>query len=365
MAWKPAYAELGAVSSDWSKGTIQMPFVRSQTAEVAARINEALYLRILGTPAPLSAGKTFELADGTEPPAGTSWQKVGAVRNDGRIFSVTLEAEGCGAYCEAYSETHSFDSRSGRALTLEEILTPTARLEVPKRMIAERIKQYRGQIKVLKRDLQALKLKKQSTPDAISDLESRIGLNEDCLSQEREKQKERNSLWFSLESLRFSFPDGKGVVFTSQRCSNHASRALDDVGDVDLFLSLEELPKLLTPYGRFVLLDSEAVPEPRTPLNQVLRGQIGGAAVTFLLTTSRYGASETSVSGLYYYDKYRKPIGLSGKIDGVMLSLTDHSDANGRMTMALRLGQSGLSGQWRSDSKTLPVMLSTGINKSR
>ena len=100
MAWKPAYAELGAVSSDWSKGTIQMPFVRSQAAEVAARINEALYLRILGTPAPLSAGRTFELAEGAQPPAGTSWQEVGAVRNDGRLFSVTLEAEGCGAYCE-------------------------------------------------------------------------------------------------------------------------------------------------------------------------------------------------------------------------------------------------------------------------
>lgn len=360
MAWSASYAELGAVTSDWAKGAIQMPYVEpGKNGAIAARMNEALFMRQMGMPAPLTAGKTFALADGAEVPSSTASQAVTATRNDGRILSIQFTREGCGAYCETYDETVSFDAVTGRSLTLEDLLNAYGRAEIPKRMMAERVRQYKAQIKQLQQQLKALHAKgKKVVADAVDDLESRVALNEGCLAQEL--QKKTDKAWYPVDSLRYGLPAGAGMAFTSERCSNHASRALDDVGEVSLSLPAQAMDKMLTPYGRALILETASVPEPSTVFQQVLHGKIGSAAITAVLTATAYGAGEPSVSGVYYYNKYRKPIALSGTQSGQTVSLREGADDTTRATITLQLGRAGLSGKWEGGNKTLPMELAAG-----
>jgi hypothetical protein len=92
------------------------------------------------------------------------------------------------------------------------------------------------------------------------------------------------------------------------RCSNHAQRALDDVSDVVTTVPRADLPALLTPYGRALLLaQGEAVP-PASLLGQVLLGKFGSAAVTLRLQRQDLPSAS---SGQYFYDRQGKGKGKS------------------------------------------------------
>ncbi len=226
MAWRASFSELGAVASEWANGALKMPYVQIDKPAVAARINDALYLQHMGMPAPLKPGKTFALADGAEVPVGTASQDFTVTRNDAVILSIQFDGEGCGAYCENYVETMSFDARTGRVITLDDVLNAFGRAEIPKRMVAESVRQYRAQIKGLEQQLKTLRAKgKKATPEAVDDLESRVELNERCL--EEALQKLADKAWYPVDFLRFELPAAKGKVFTSGRCSTHAQRGLE------------------------------------------------------------------------------------------------------------------------------------------
>lgn len=334
-------------------------FSQSDRLAVATRINEALYLRHMGMPPPVKPGKTFALSDGAEVPTSTASQDVTVTRNDDQILSIQIDREGCGAYCENYAESISFDARTGRTITLEDVLNAYGKTEIPKRMMVERVRQYKERIKHLNQQLKAQRAKgKKAATDTEDDLELRVELNERCA--EEELQKKASKAWYPVDYLRFGFSAAKDMVFTSGRCSNHAMRALDDVGDVSLTLSAKALDKMLTPYGQSLMMEATEVPEPSTVYQQVLHGKIGSAAITALLTSSAYGPSDQSITGVYYYNKYRKPIALSGKQVGQMISLSEGTDKTQAKT-TLKLGRAGLSGQWEGDGKTLPMTLAAEI----
>jgi hypothetical protein len=228
-------------------------------------------------------------------------------------------------------------------------------------MAAERVRQYGAQIKLLKQQLKELRAKgKKGAADTLDDLESRVELNKGCMQEELQMQ--ASKAWHSVDYLRFGLPAAKSMVFTAGRCSNHALRALDDVGEVSLTLSGQALDRMLTPYGQSLIFETASVPEPSNVFEQVLHGKIGSAAITVFLTSisyDAYGTGERSVSGLYFYDKYRKPIILSGKQVGQTISLHEGGDIT-RAAITLQPGRTGLSGKWEADNKTLPMTLVVG-----
>ncbi len=355
MAWRASFSEVGSNASEWANGSVKMPYVQSANTALAARINDALFLQHMGMPAPLKAGKTFALADGAEVPASTPSQDFTVTRNDALVFSVQFDKEGCGAYCENYAETMSFDARTGRVITLADVLNAVGKAEIPKLLVAEGARLYKAQIKQLEKELKAMRAKgaKAKSGD-IDDLESRIDFNQTCLEQAQQKQADKS--WYTVDNFRFDLPAGKGMLFTAWRCSNHAMRALDDVDNVSLGLSAQALGKMLTPYGQSLILDGSSVPEPTTVFQQLLHGKIGTAAITAWLTASSYSPGDISIRGLYYYNKYRKPIALSGKQVGQALTLSE-GEGKSRATISLKLGPTGLSGQWDGDGKKLPMSL--------
>jgi len=88
---------------------------------------------------------------------------------------------------------------------------------------------------------------------------------------------------------------------------------------------------------------------------QVLHGSLGGhSAITMLLAAD----SDGSVSGTYFYDKFRRPIDLFGKEVAGKLSLAETAPAGGgKGGFLLELKDGRLGGQWSDGAKTFDVAL--------
>jgi hypothetical protein len=321
------------------KGEITMPLVQLPDAAVAARINDRLFIGQLNSLAPRASATRVTAADGAAI-TGLASQRFTLSRNDGKLLTVAFDNEGCGAYCEGYSVAYSFDVATGALLTAGNLFTPAGMLAASQRMRTEQVARYRQQVASLNKDIKALHAReggkdhaksKTATPQGedLSDLEERLELNKSCLAEQQQAERTPTAANASdlFSRLRFELAD-KGLHLTAGRCSNHAMRALDDVGDVPLTVSYAAAAPWLSAYGKAVLLGGPAAAPADGLFGQVLRGTLitkgtGAIPVTALLDKS----ADNSVGGSYFYDKVRKQIELTGMLKGNALELTEHIDA--------------------------------------
>jgi hypothetical protein len=338
--------DLDAYAAGWADGAIKMPFVVSDDAAVAVRINGSLFIGLLGMAPPPKPGASFTpLAD--QLPAGTAEQTFRVTRNDDRVLALAVSGEGCGAYCENYDTDLNFDARNGRALALADLFNPAALNTLAQRIDKERARRYAAQLQTLKKEL-ATQRKAHAKADELDDTEMRIALNQDCLAGVKTSPSRTDNLGYTGFSLA-----GPGIALRTGRCSNHASRALDDVGAIVTPLAPDELRPLLTPYGRALVLNDGDAPPPAAVFGQILRGRIGGAAVTLLLDRP---AGDGAVSGHYFYDRYGRLIALAGTRQGNVLTLIEGEGAT-QAELTLTVRGDTVTGQWKGNGKTLPVAL--------
>lgn len=325
---------------------ISMPFVTMNDQKVAAKINDYLFIRQIGVLAPKQPGKFFSAAGGDRI-AGMASLEYTVSRNDGRVLTIAFAGEGCGAYCEDYNTFYSFDIKTGRMLGADDLFTVPGMRSLAQKLSKERQSQYRQQLISLRKELKAAqKERKPKNQDAIDDLNNRIALNADCLGEGSDSAG-TPAADLSLSTFRNYMSELAGQAFnlTAGRCSNHAMRALDDVGEVTLTLPYAELKPYLTGYGKALLLgEGSGVPKSGV-YGQLLHGQMGGKiAITMLL----HKESDNSVGGVYFYDKYRKPINVSGGETGDTIALTEDAaeGSTGKATMHLAISGDRLQGQW-------------------
>ncbi|MCY1002053.1 hypothetical protein OWM54_33365 [Myxococcus sp. MISCRS1] len=317
-------------------GDLQMAFVTHEKPEVAANINDALFIGRFKALTPTKVEARLP-ADGLDL-SGLSEQGFTVTRNDGRLLTIHFDIEGCGAYCETYSVAYGFDVRTGRQLTPRELFTPAGVRALVLRMNKEKLRLYREQIAKHERELKASN-KKAPASGTVEDLEERLAFNRECLEGvEANAEEERTRSTFH-ERWEFT---GTEARMTAERCSNHASRALDDVDSVSLALPYASLRPHLTAYGKRALL-GEGQGVSGDVFGQVLRGRIGKLPIVMMLERHR----DDSVSGVYFYEKHRKPIELDGRVEGGKLELQER-DAEGNPVASLRLevGKNLLRGEW-------------------
>lgn len=227
-------------------GALTLPFAAGGPPGVARRINDTVWREMLdGTPAPTEPGDTFtpppdQLPRGTValgysadliPPAAPRW------------LSLDFSGEACGAYCEDFAFTRVFDLHNGRVVTLGDLLTAQGFATVGRRVDAQRRTAYRQQVRQLKA---ARRAAPGDQSDTDIDVEDRLALNQECLRQATTEASTPERL------LTHSFKLGRrnGLELSIGRCSNHASRALDDVGEITVTIPATELQSSLTAYGR-------------------------------------------------------------------------------------------------------------------
>ena len=332
-----------------------MPYVQSDNASLAQRINSLIYLAMLDLPAParLQDGlKEQKSEDGVQPPSDLAFE-VG--RNDERILALSVSAEGCGAYCENYTMHFNFELFSGRQLVASDLFTSAGAARLIKQLQASRISRVNAEIARLRRDLKAAEQKATSTvgkanampTEDDSQLTEAIEMYERCVAMFLDPAMAK---YLSIDSDGLKI--GKdAITFTRGRCSNHAMRALDDLHDFNNTLSLKELTPNLNEYGKSLLLGDGKVMPTRAPFGQVLNGKVGQSPITLRLGARN---SDNSISAAYYYNKFRKTIPLFGILAGNVLTLTEN-DAKGNATATIRATISGesLKGQWIGSGKQI------------
>ena len=321
----------------------KFPFIQSDDARVPARINHWLFLEIFEMPAPARAtGGLREVND-------QAWQNMPdlgytVLRNDARVLSLRIDGEGCGAYCESFTYPHGFAAATGRHLEADDLFTPQGLQALTGKIDANNTATLRKEIAALQRG------KTKATPRAkggltAEDQDAVIGLYEDCLSRWDAAHRTTGSVG------RMAIEAG-AVRFSQDRCSNHASRALDSVGEFSTRMPLAHPKRLLTGHGRMLLLGEGTAAAPTSPFGQVLRGTIDGRLPVTMRLPSL--SADGPVHATYFYDRYREPISVSGDYRDGVLTL-EESESKARLR--LRAEGSTLRGEWRQAPKTLPLVL--------
>lgn len=354
----------GRTTNGDQNGQVTMPFVHGNDKAVAARINDLLFIARHQVLAPRQPGRTLSAADGIVL-EGLASQTFTVPRNDGRILSIAFEGEGCGAYCESFRDDYAFDARDGRLLTPDNLFTDSGIRSLAARLENERVKRYRAQLADLRAELAAARRDKKTPADDITDLQDRIALNQTCLAERLEAAK-ATPVDPGEARRRFNYRlTATTLESSASRCSNHALRALDDVGEVTLALPYAQLAPWLSAYAQAVLFGPAAAAPPPSPepvFGQLLRGELSAAGTTALPITMLLNLEyDGSVSGTYLYDRVRRPIALGGVRHGTDLTLTEDAGSTAtpdtdKPVFKLRRSGTGLQGDWVG-RRTLSVRL--------
>jgi len=343
-------ADAGQAANLPEDGAVRLPFVTGGAPGVAQRINAAIWREMLdGAVAPTTAGKTWTPPADKLPRGTSSLQYVATPIPPAspRLLALAFTGEGCGAYCEDFAETHVFDLRDGREVVLGDLLNVEGFAAVGRRLDAERRSAYQKQVRQLQA---ALKSAHKGKKDEDEDTEERLALNRGCLEQ---VASEPSTPWW-LVGHRFALDVRGGLEMTKGRCSNHAGRALDDVGDITLKISAADLTPWLTPYGLAVLRQQGDAPPPAAFDRRELHGTLAGMPITMKLESLHAGAD---TRGSYFYDKYRTPIALVVRLDSSQIVATEQTASQGHFDLTISGGT--LAGTWtgKGGDKQLPVIL--------
>jgi hypothetical protein len=332
-------------------GAVKLPFVTGGPPGVAQRINAAVWRELLdGAVAPTTPGKTWTPPADKLPPGTMSLEYTVQLIPAGapRLLALGFSFEGCGASCDEFIQTHVFDLRDGREVVLGDLLTVEGFAAVGHRLDAERRRAYQKQL----RELQgAMKSVRQGSKNADDDTGDRVELNRSCLQQ---VAAEPSSPWWLVGEV-FALDGHGGLALTKGRCSSHAQRALDDVGDVTVRIPATELRPWLTPYGLAVLRQQGDAPPPSPAFDQrELHGTLGGMPITMKLEPLR---DDADTRGRYAYDRYRTPIAIVVRRDGSQVLGTEQAASQGRFDLTISGGT--LVGTWADvdGRKRLSVIL--------
>lgn len=325
---------------------VTTPFIESTKGIVASKINNLLFIELYGALAPVRYAKLFGENDAVEL-SGLSNQSFTVVLNNGRVFSLAFSGEGCGAYCEDFTRYYAFDASTGNHLVPSDLFTASASIALTKKMLGYKQMLYTRQIALLEAELKQISAAKAKAED-IEVLEGKIALNKGCLSDLAEQDARTNP--FTRYGYNFN---RTGVEINSERCSNHALRAYDDVGNVVLTIPYSELRPYLSDYGKYLFLNEGKVASDNSIYGKILTGRIGEKSmITMLLHKYDNG----SIHGVYFYNKYRQAIKLSGSESANELMLDESAAETTTAKMRLKRGTEKLTGSWIGN-KTLIMEL--------
>jgi hypothetical protein len=349
------------------KFEMEFPFVILENKIASDRINLFLHQAILHTlPPEKYSGERIDF--GFSDYSDLSLAGIQLMR-EGRVLSVTVTVEGCGAYCESSDSQFEFDTRTGRVLTINEIIKKDSISKIAKTVAkanSKKIKNFLVQLEKNKEKINKQKnIKDKHTVDGrdLEEVEGQIAMYEQCL-ENYNPEKEFSFYGKYSDPGQMTIGD-LGISFSQGKCSNHAMRALDDLWELVHTIKNEDMRPYLTDYGKYIVLGEGSGEVPAiNPYSQLYRGKIGNKIdIIMHLGNLNKKDGDGDYSALndykYFYTKYRKPIELEllKKSENGEFVLTEHrSEADGstfaKFTFKIKNGK--LVGQWSSKDKTYP-----------
>lgn len=256
--------------------------------------------------------------------------------NNEKIFSVTIDYATTGAYIEYVNESFNFSAETGEHITLDDLFNDEQRRKIGTEVAnscASQISHF---------------LKNIDESDAYA--EDYHVLYDECLEYFQEMNDFPSHYFYMTED---------GIVFKAYRCSNHMMAALDELWEFEIPYSIEALSSNLRPQlvktlmsnGNWVSVDNQI------PSYKVLTGTVDDK---YPITAVFSNLNSDFLHGAYWYDKYKKPITLSGKRtdDGRYLF---EEETNGKVTANIEfiLQNDQFKGVWEKtdQSSSLPIVL--------
>lgn len=223
-----------------------------------------------------------------------SWNKIETPEN---ILSIAIDGEASGAYPEGFSIWKNFDLRTGNFINAKDLFQASS-VKTVEGIIQKRVRKRISDF--------LIKLKAEKNP--AEETQDQIAMYEDCFTEH------------TLEGIRYFFGKDK-LTFVAGRCSNHAMRALDDLGSHEIEFSYKELEKYWSPYARNLISGSEKT-EITSLTHKLYKGKIDGKYSITVLIGEVY--DDGSLSAKYWYDKNKKLIEWNGKIKGNHISIIEN-----------------------------------------
>lgn len=342
-------------SEKWSSihysDKVLLPFVSSTQPKVAKKINDYIYITNLKTLAPAKAkdGVNRKVTDEDDDPmVGVTSMQYKALLNDGKVFSLQINSETCGAYCEENVANYNFDANTGRHIILQDLFADEGLQALGNKVYVARVATMRQEIKRLQKEAAKPKKKNQKKDEFEADPDEAILLYESCITENAATHKNEVSSGDMHELDYFSI-NAKGITFTHERCSNHAGRALDSIDEFKNNYNFQSLKPYLTSYANYLLLsDTAKFKQPSDITGQVYYGSIGQAPITLLIYNPE--GYDRMLRAVYFYNKYRQPIDLSGA--GKTWTEINSTDKP-KPTIKATWQGNALSGQWQGNGKAL------------
>lgn len=225
-----------------------------------------------------------------------SWEKM---KTPEHILSLTIDGEASGAYPEGFTIRKNFDLRTGNFINAGDLFLPEA-VKPIESLIRKKV---RKEINDFLTDLKSQK-------DPSEEVQDQIALYESCSTN------------YTIKSIGYYFAEDS-IRFVTERCSNHAMLALDELGSHQVSFSYKELEKYWSPYAKNLLSGSRQADQTGFS-NKIYKGKIDGKYPVTVLVGDVY--ADGSFSAKYWYDKNKKLIEWHGKIKGNHISLVESSE---------------------------------------
>lgn len=326
--------DLTAKRSDWE--TYRFPLLVGDSPAIG-KINTFLHARELAALPGRFSKSPFEKV---QPKDGEIWgvnsldyQVVGQAPG---YLSLNIDGEYTGAYTSQGSRSYNFDLASGQPIGLPQLLSPEGLLRVQGELQKQRVKR-------LEDFLTALPPAKAGDAENLSDdeqwLEDQRAMYTQCLSTRRDASLDYDSLQLGSDSL----------TLIGENCANHASRALDELGDFSNSVSYQSLSADLSPYGRCLLLEkrSDCTLPANSTAQGVYRGTLGRYPITLVIEQPY---ADHSLSASYFYDKHAKQIELGGEFQQDFVTLHESGEPPARFELEFQADGS-LAGTWQQGDK--------------
>jgi hypothetical protein len=224
-----------------------IPYVESADANIASAINKKIYEEFELTP-PEKYSPDIKLDNGSDGLHGHADISYEVSRNDEKILSIQISSEYTGAYTENGTSHHNFDLSNGKPINIEDLLTPEGVTEMNKRLYALEAARMKKEIAALNR-----KIKRSSATASAEDIEfmeSSAFLYEGCIEANKPKTEPDALIRVAYSGMKITKTH---ITFNSDRCSNHAMRALDSIGNFENTFSFKSIKPFLSAYAKNIL----------------------------------------------------------------------------------------------------------------
>lgn len=222
----------------------EFPFIVSNANKKAAeKINDSLTLDFLDINRKKVKKSIFENVWGKSkddiiPMSDVSYK---VLYNSGNIISLSINAEGCGAYCESFTRYFSYNTKTGNKIRITDLLNKSGLKLLTDSILARKQKTLENKLQEIEDSLETASV--QANNDSKEYFLQMKELYENCRTESVQLQ--INYFEFYLTKTQ--------LFFITDRCSAHYNRAVDELDNFTFAFFIKEWNQFLTPVGRKII----------------------------------------------------------------------------------------------------------------